>query len=99
MIDSDGIGRIGNSNYIQNTQKKQSKTEGQKDGEKAESSGGLFSSEKLETSSNERLKELLMKAKLIPEVREELVEKFQKAIEDGVYKPDPSRIAKRLSGD
>lgn len=56
----------------------------------------LFSTEKLTIEGAFNLTEILKESESIPEVRQELVAKFQKLIEENGYKPDAERIVKRL---
>jgi len=94
MIDSGGIGKINGMEYLKSIQKKEKvSTEKVKKAEE-----NLFTAEKLELSSSLSMKEILKQSESIPEVREELVGKFRKAIEDGIYKPDPDRIVNKLLG-
>ncbi len=94
MIDSSGIGKIHGTDYLNSLQKKDKTSK-----EKAVAAEeNLFSAEKLEINSKLSMREILKQSETIPEVREELVDKFRKAIEEGMYKPDPGRILKKLFG-
>ncbi|AEF94675.1 flagellar biosynthesis anti-sigma factor protein FlgM [Desulfotomaculum nigrificans CO-1-SRB] len=57
-------------------------------------SGGTVQTDSLELSPEARAKqEIQAKLKEIPEVREDLVNRLKKEIQNGTYKPDASKIA------
>ncbi|OQC32406.1 MAG: Anti-sigma-28 factor, FlgM [Thermotogae bacterium ADurb.Bin062] len=93
MIDPKDILRIGDAQKVYPTARKRVRSESEPVRGEEES---LFSSERLTISGTSNLSEILKKAELLPEVREELVSKFQKLIESGAYKPDPDRIARKI---
>jgi len=93
MIDPKDILRIGDAQKVYPTARKRVRSESEPVRGEEES---LFFLECLMISGTSNLSEILKKAELLPEVREELVSKFQKLIESGAYKPDPDRIARKI---
>jgi anti-sigma28 factor (negative regulator of flagellin synthesis) len=92
MADPKDILRIGESQKIYTGIQKRVKTET----EAPQKEESLFSSERLTIQGSYGLSEALKAAEQIPEVREDLVTKFQKLIETGAYHPDPERIAGKI---
>jgi len=96
MIDPNELHRIsGDHKLYSPTTKKPSPRKEEAAGESSES---LFETEVLKAGEGLRLAEVLKRAAALPEVRQELVEKFRDAIENGTYQVNIDRIAKKLLG-
>jgi len=91
VIDGDGmkIGDIRNLLGVSNTEKGRiNKGQGGKVQRKVEN---------VDISGKVEILNLLRRAKDIPEIREELVARLRESIENGTYKVDPEKIAKKIS--
>jgi len=96
MVDPGKIQGAGGYHKVYETQKRErsSNPSGAQEAGK-----GLFESEELQLGQGNMLRELLQKAGEIPEVRQDLVDRFREAIQNGTYSPDISTIARRLLGE
>jgi anti-sigma28 factor (negative regulator of flagellin synthesis) len=93
MIDPKDLLRIGDTQKVYSSVHKRVKGEPEPVQKEEE---GLFTTERLTIEGTYNLSEVLKKAEQLPEVREELVAKFQKLVENNAYQPDPERIARKI---
>lgn len=93
MMDHGKIQGIGGFHKVYETQRRERQAQASGDAEKTK---GLFESEELQLSQGNMLKDMLLASSAIPEVRQDLVDRFREAIENGTYSPDISAVARKL---
>lgn len=93
MMDHGKIQGIGGFHKVYEAQKRERPAQASGEAEKTK---GLFESEELQLSQGNMLKDMLLLSSTIPEVRQDLVDRFREAIENGAYSPDLSAIASKL---